>query len=65
MEVPLLSLLNVTVPGPETMVHLPEPTEGVLPPSDPLTFTPQQFRVLAETEAWVGWASSPIVCPFK
>ncbi|BDX37772.1 hypothetical protein CYCD_11270 [Tenuifilaceae bacterium CYCD] len=54
MEVPLLSLLNVTVPGPETMVHLPEPTEGVLPPSDPLTFTPQQFRVLVETEAWVG-----------
>ena len=41
VEEPDEALLNVTVPGPETLVHVPAPISGVLPPNEPLSSVPQ------------------------
>ena len=37
VEEPDEELLNVTVPGPETLDHAPVPSLGVFPPKEPLS----------------------------
>ena len=44
VDVPVVGALNDTVP-PLTILHAPVPAVGVLPPSDPLSKTPQMFCV--------------------
>ena len=48
-------MLKVTVPGPEVFVHIAEPTDGVLPPSEALVNEPQIYCT-PPTVAVVGLA---------
>ena len=41
VELPDVPALNVTPPGPLTLLHCPEPAVGVFPPSEPETSVPQ------------------------
>ena len=57
VDEPEFTLLYVEVPGPETCVHVPVPTVGVLPPSAALV-SPHGVCVLGDTVAVVGGAST-------
>ena len=59
VDVPIVGALKVPVP-PLTMPHAPAPFSGVLPPSEPLSKTPQMFCV-DPTVAVVGVAGLVIV----
>jgi hypothetical protein len=56
VELPEVEALKVVVPGPETCVHAPVPTVGVLPPNDELV-NPHDVSGVVDIDAVVGASS--------